>query len=87
MNITEEIAAIEYAKAWNELDYTDFLKLLDKNVHCASQYALEELTNKNSILNYLENKIKTVRKLGIKICAEVGNTQLNFAGKDFLLIV
>lgn len=86
MNITEKDAAVEYAKAWNKLDCANFLKLLDKNAHYESQYVFEKLTDKNSISNYLKNKIKTIRKSSIEIYAEIGNTQSDFTGRDCVLI-
>jgi hypothetical protein len=46
MDLTEKDAAIAYAKAWNRLDCSKFLKLLDENAHYASQWVFEEIESK-----------------------------------------
>jgi len=82
MRLTEKDAAIAYARAWNRLDCSEFLKLLDKNVHYASQWVFEELESKVAISDYLIGKMETVKNTGSKVYAELGNTRSGFAGRD-----
>jgi hypothetical protein len=74
MVLTEKDASIAYAKAWNRLDCSDFLTLLDENAHYASQWVFEELESKEAISEYLLEKMKTVESSGSKVYAELGNT-------------
>jgi hypothetical protein len=86
MAITEKDAAIAYAKAWNRFDCSEFLKLLDDNAHYASQWVFEELESKAAISDYLIGKMKTVKKTGSKVYAELGNTRSGFAGRDCVFL-
>ena len=82
MELTEKDAALAYARAWNRLDCTDFLKLLSVDAHYASQWVLEELESKVAISHYLIQKMKTVKNSGSKIYSELGNTKSGFSGRD-----
>jgi len=86
MDLTEKDAAIAYARAWNRLDCSDFLELLDENAHYASQWVFEELEGKSAISDYLIGKMKTVKNAGSKVCAELGNTRSGFAGRDCVFL-
>jgi len=82
MGITEKDAAIVYAKAWNRLDCSNFIKLLDENAHYSSQWVLEEMKSKKEISEYLIGKMKTVQNTNYKVHAELGNTRSGFAERD-----
>jgi hypothetical protein len=88
MVLTEKDASIAYAKAWNRLDCSDFLTLLDENAHYASQWVFEELESKEAISEYLLEKMKTVESSGSKVYAELGNTGKSsaFPGRDCVLL-
>ena len=79
MGLTVKDAAIAYAKAWNRLDCSEFIKLLDENAHYASQWVLEEMESKAAISDYLATKMETVKNSDSKVCAELGHTR---AGRD-----
>ena len=82
MNLSEKDAAIAYAKAWNRLDCSQFLELLDENAHYASQWVCDELENKAAISDYLTAKMRTIKVTGSKVFAELGNTRSSFPGRD-----
>ena len=87
MVLTEKDAAIAYAKAWNKLECSDFLKLLDDNAHYASQWVLDELENKEAIAEYLIGKMQTVRESGSQVHAELGKARSGFgAGRDCVIM-
>lgn len=86
MRITEKDAAISYAKAWNRLESTDFLALLDDDAHYASQWVLPELENKEAISDYLIGKMKTIKKAGPKVYAELGHIRSGFFGGDCVFL-
>jgi hypothetical protein len=70
MDLTEKDAAIAFAKAWNRLNASEFLQLLDEDAHYASQWVFDELTSKNAIADYLTEKMQTVKRSGSK--GEIG---------------
>lgn len=72
MELTEKDAAIAYAKAWNQLDCSEFLKLLDDDAHYASQWVFSELENNAVISEYLVGKMNTVKNTDSKVYAELG---------------
>jgi hypothetical protein len=78
---TEKDAAIAYAKAWNSLDCSEFLELLDDNAHYSSMTVWEELENKEAITDYLTNKLQAVEKGNAPVKAELGFTVSGFAGQ------
>jgi hypothetical protein len=82
MDLTEKDAAIAFAKAWNRLNASEFLQLLDEDAHYASQWVFDELTSKNAIADYLTEKMQTVKRSGSKVYAELGNTRSGFSGRD-----
>ncbi len=86
--MTEKDASIAYAKAWNTLDCSEFLTLLDENAHYASQWVFEELEGKDAISEYLVEKMKTVESSGSKVYAELGKTGESsaFPGRDCVLL-
>ncbi len=75
MTITTKDAAIAYAKAWNNLDCSEFLELLDENAHYASQWVLDELKNKQAISDYLIDKMEAIKKGTSIIKADIGINQ------------
>lgn len=72
MELTDKDAAIAYAKAWNQLDCSEFLELLDDDAHYASQWVFSRLENKAVISEYLVGKMYTVKSTGSKVNAELG---------------
>ena len=86
MRLTEKKAAFIYAKAWNRLDCTEFLDLLDDTAHYASQWVFDELENKEAIADYLINKIVAVKNSDAKVYAELGITRSGFAGRYCVFI-
>lgn len=80
--LTELDAATEYARAWNRLDCTVFLKLLAPDACYASQWVIEELKGKMAIGKYLKGKMNTVKNSGSEVFAELGKTTTGFAGRD-----
>ena len=83
--LTEKEAATSYAKAWNRLNCRDFIKLLAKDAHYASQYVFNELESKQDIENYLTGKMQTVKGKKSSVRAEIGRTTLPHE-KDCVLI-
>ena len=74
-NLTQKEAATAYARAWNRLDCTDFLKLLAEDAHYSSQMVLNELKNKQEISEYLTGKMETIKGYGDYVKAELAVVQ------------
>ena len=65
MNVlTEEAAAIAFAKAWNRLEPDLFLTLLAPEARYASQWVFDELVGSTAIADYLREKMNTVKSSG-----------------------
>ncbi len=75
-SLTEKEAATAYARAWNRLDCKDFIKLLAKDAHYASQYVLSELESQKDIEKYLGGKMQTIKETRSNVRAEIGRTTL-----------
>lgn len=89
--LTEIIAATAYARAWNRLDPTEFIELLDSGARCASQWVFNELIGREAIEDYLVAKMRTVKALDVnsadsKVFAELGKTNKSFPGRDCVLL-
>ena len=82
MQLTEKDAAMAYAKAWNRLDCSDFIELLDDDAQYSSQWVLEGMKSKEEISEYLTGKMETIQDTNYKVYAELGNTRSGFAGRD-----
>lgn len=77
--LTEEVAAVAYATAWNLLNPEPFLELLSSNAGYASQWVFEEMKGAEAISNYLRGKMNTVRASGagdmsFRVQVEIGRT-------------
>jgi hypothetical protein len=86
ISMVEKDAAIAYARAWNTLDATVILELLDEDARYASQWVLEELEGKDAISEYLIQKMKSVKDAGTKVYAELGITRSESSGRDCVLM-
>ena len=84
--LTEKDAAIAYAKAWNNLDCSDFIKLLAGDAHYASQYVLEEQTSKKAITEYLNSKFGAVRNSDTNVTADIGIVRKGDTGRDCTIL-
>ena len=84
--LTEKDAAIAYARAWNRLDVTEFLELLDEEAQYASQWVFEELVGKHAISDYLTQKMKSVMDAGVKTYAELGTKNSGLLRSDCVLM-
>lgn len=63
---------IEFAKSWNNLDVSYIEDYLDEDLEYTSQWIFETMSGKNTYLNYLVGKFKTIKN-GIKVPqAELG---------------
>ncbi len=85
--ITEADAATAFARAWNRLDPTDFLKLLSPNARYASQWVSAELEGDVAISDYLIGKMHTVKinsdgNHNNKVIAELGLTTKGSCGRE-----
>jgi hypothetical protein len=85
--LTEANAATAYARAWNRLDASEFIKLLAPDARYASQWVFEELDSKQAISEYLIGKIRTVKMHSVnnaeaKVFAEIGKTTEGFSRRD-----
>lgn len=80
--LTELDAATAYARAWNRLDCTQFLELLAPNARYASQWVFQEMEGKDTIADYLVQKMATLKKSKSPVFAELGKTSIGFAGRD-----
>jgi hypothetical protein len=83
IEVTELTAAAAYAKAWNRLDPSEFIGMLDPDVCYSSQWVLEDLVGQENVANYLTKKMQTVKKAGATVYTEVAQTR---AGKTCVLL-
>ena len=79
--LTEKDTAIAYAKAWHNLDYSDFIKFLADDAHYVSQYVLEEQTSKKAITEYLNAKFDAVKNSNANVTADIGIVRKGDPGK------
>lgn len=91
IELTEKDAALAFAIAWNRLDCSEFLTLLDDNAHYASQRVFAELESKEAISHYIQNKMENIKKSrDMKVYAELGRTMggvvFGSAGKDCVVL-
>ena len=85
--LTEKDAAVAYARAWNRLDCTEFVKLLTPDTRYASQWVFEELESKQASSDHLLAKVRTVKMHSTndpksKVFAALGKTTSGFSGRD-----
>jgi len=72
--VTEEIAAIAFAKAWNRLDYSLLESIFSDEIIYESQMVLKPLIGKKDVCEYLKRKMETINQLGdsTRVYAELG---------------
>jgi hypothetical protein len=85
--LTEAMAAIAFARAWNRLDPTEFIELLAPDARYASQWVFEELVGQDAIADYLIGKMRNAKAYAVnssehKVSAELGRTTKGFSGRD-----
>ena len=51
--LTEVMAATAFARAWNRLNPTEFIELLNADARHASQWVFDELVGREAIADYL----------------------------------
>ena len=86
ISMVEKDAAIAYARAWNTLDTTVILELLDEDARYTSQWVLEELEGKDAISEYLIQKMNAVKDAGVNVYAELGITRSESSDRDCVLM-
>ncbi|MBS0317689.1 MAG: nuclear transport factor 2 family protein [Proteobacteria bacterium] len=89
--LTEEDAAIAFARAWNRLEPDDFLALLAPDARYASQWVAGELVGAPVIEDYLRGKMRTVRANGVndpeaRVRVELGRTTKSFPDRPCALM-
>ncbi len=89
--LTEAMAATAYARAWNRLDPSEFIELLEPDSRYASQWVFEELVGGDAISDYLIGKMRIVKAHALndpdtKVLAELGKTTQGFAERDCVLL-
>jgi hypothetical protein len=77
--LTEHQAAVALAEAWNRLDPSELIDLMADDVHYCSQRVLEELTTKETVAEYLRERMRltaddVATKPYVKVFAELGNS-------------
>lgn len=63
-------AAQLYINAWDKMDFTEFFSELHPNCRYASQYVFEDHDSREKIIQYLTEKIASVKKIGNKVIAK-----------------
>ncbi len=84
--LTEKDAAIAFAKAWNNLDCSEFLQLLAEDAHYASQYVFNELESKAEISEYLTGKMQTIKNEGETVRAELAIVHRHILRNDAVFL-
>jgi hypothetical protein len=77
--LTEHEAIVVLAEAWNRLDPCKLIDLMASDVHYCSQRVLEELTTKESVSEFLQERMRltaenVTTKPNVKVFAELGKT-------------
>ena len=86
--LTQIDAATAFAKAWNRLEPSHFLKLMAPTARYASQWVFEELVGYEAIESYLKSKMRTVKAHAVNnpnscVYAELGRTR---GGQDCVFL-
>ena len=89
--LTEAMAATAYARAWNRLDPSEFVELLDPDGRYASQWVFSELVGRDAISDYLIGKMRAVKARAVNdpdsaVSAELGKTTIGFSDGDCVLL-
>jgi len=84
--LTEKDAATEFARAWNNLDSTNFLKLLDENAIYSSHWVISDMEGKSNISEYLIRKMEVVSNEASVVKAELGTATISDHGRDCVIM-
>lgn len=83
MSLTQAEAARVYATAWNRLDASILEAFLDDDIRQTSQNVLTDLVGKNEVVDYLRQKMDTIRSSpNSRVFAELGETR-SYPGYTF----
>jgi hypothetical protein len=74
--LTKKKAATILARAWNNLDVNIIEPYIAEDIIYWSQQVLTDMTGKKAVVEYLTEKMETIRKLpGAQVFAELGETK------------
>ena len=85
MKLTEEDALRAYAAMMNTLDVAKLSGLLVDNFHYASQWVFSEIESRQEYVDYMTQKLETVKKSGGKVWAEMAILDQEFRGPCVVL--
>lgn len=83
--LTAKDALIAYAKMMNNLDSTEFESLLGENFSYESQAVLTPIHSKHEFIDYIRQKLSSIRSTRVKIFAELG--ELSAYGQNDCVVV
>jgi hypothetical protein len=84
--LTEKDAAFAFARAWNRLDCTELVDLLDGTASYSSQMELDELDSRQKIADYLCERMRSEKRTGSQIFAEIGKTRSGLIERDCVFL-
>ena len=88
MNPISELEAIRaYAKMINTLEPSHLASMLPDDFHYASQWVMDEITDKSQYMAYITGKITTLKENGQGVWAEIGRFHSMPWGHDFGVIL
>ena len=74
--LTKKMAATLLARAWNNLDVSILEPYIAEDIICWSQQVLTDMTGKKAVIEYLTDKMETIRNSSnSKVFAELGETK------------
>lgn len=78
--------ATEYAKGWNNLNFTNFFECLDADCELSSYWVLSNLKGKLAIADYLNKKVETIKRANHKVYAELGTCTVTEVGSPCVVL-
>jgi len=75
---TEDEAATVFARAWNRLDSTEFIRLLAEDAVYESQWVFTPMEGREAISHYLTGKMETIKTSGKKVRAELTTARCGY---------
>jgi hypothetical protein len=78
--LTIDIALNAYAKMMNNFSIVHLEPLLADDLHYASQWVFEEITSKQTYLDYIAPKLLAIKNTDNKVFAEMGLLEVDFPG-------
>lgn len=76
--LTKKDACIAYARMLNKMNTDEIEKLLGDNFRFTSQFVLTDIVGKKPFIEYIEEKLQTIKSHNATVFAELGEVNNEF---------